>query len=119
MGSHESVTSFSPAGEIYGTWNGVGSNTGSINSSDFAAPAARCIIVPVLHGPSTERLSVELLDGDTGRVIEKMPMQDEDVQWEFWRVPVPGGTRRLRLLARDQGKAFGQWLAVATPAECR
>jgi hypothetical protein len=118
-GPHESVTSFTPAGEIYGTWHGSDSNIGTISSSNFAVPAAGCIIIPVLHGPSTARLSVELLDGDTNTVIEKMPMQDEDVQWEFWRVPIVGQARRLRLLARDQGKGFGQWLAVAAPAECR
>ncbi len=119
MGPHETVTSFNPASAVYGTWNGSDSQTGSISSSNFPVPAARCVIVPVLHGPSTAGLSVELLDGDRGTVIEKMPMQDEDVQWEFWRVPVPGQIQRLRLLARDQGEGFGQWLAVASPAECR
>ncbi len=119
MGPHELVTSFLPPGAIYGTWNGSDRTTGTISSSNFAVPAAPCVIVPVLHGPSTADLSVELLDSDTGRVIEKMPMQDEDVQWEFWRVPIPAGTRRLRLLARDEGQSFGQWLAVAAPAECR
>ncbi len=118
-GPHESITSFTPASPIYGTWNGSDSVTGSISTSDFAAPISRCITVPVLHGPSTAGLSLELLNDDTGKVIETIPMQDEDVQWEFWRIPIPEETSRLRLLARDQGTGFGQWLAVASPAECR
>ena len=119
MGPHEPITSFQPAGATYGTWNGSVNSSGAIRSSTFAVPANQCVIVPVLHGPSTAGLSVELLNGETETLIERMPMQDEDVQWEFWRVPIPQGVRRLKLVASDQGAGLGQWLAVASPAECR
>ncbi len=107
-----------PEGLQFGTWNGFDSHTGQIAFSPFPVPASGCLILPVLHGPSTDGLSVELQDNASGQVIESMPMQNEDVQWEFWRVTATPG-REVAEVARDYGKGAGQWLAIAAPVNCR
>ncbi len=108
-----------PAGEIYGSWNGSDAHTGEIASSAFAVPAGDCVVVPVLHGPATKNLAVEIVDANTGKTIGRVPMLDVDVQWEFWRIPIAAATERIEIRARDVGRGFGEWLGVATPDKCR
>jgi hypothetical protein len=107
-----------PPSPAYGSWHGSDGNTGEIASSEITAPENGCVIVPVLHGPSTKGLSVELLDTEQGTSFGRAPMQDRDVQWEFWRIPVPESVMRFRIVARDQGQGLGQWLAIAQPELC-
>jgi hypothetical protein len=108
-----------PPSPAYGSWHGSDGNTGVITSSEVATPENGCVIVPVLHGPSTKGLSVELLDSEQSTSFAQAPMQDRDVQWEFWRIPVPESVKRFRIVARDQGRGLGQWLAIAPPELCR
>ncbi len=108
-----------PPNPIYSSWSGNDANTGQMVSSIFPAPANRCMILPVLHGPSVEGQSAQIEDADTGKLVESIPMQDADLQWEFWRVPLDVGVKRLRVSARDQGRNYGQWTALGSPSECR
>ncbi len=104
-----------PPGRIYSSLSGT-TPTGRIVSSTFAAPANGCLILPVLHGPSIVGQSVDILDADTGSVLMHAPMQNEDVQWEFWRWSVPSSVKHLRISASDEDA--GAWTAISDPTEC-
>lgn len=108
-----------PNGPIYSSWAGSDRNTGEWQSSVFAVPTNGCVILPVLHGPRVEGLSVTLADADSNEVLAAAPMEDDDTRWNFWRVPVPPSTHRLRMTAADKGLGWGEWVAIANPAECR
>jgi hypothetical protein len=64
-------------------------------------------------------LSVTLLDADSQQVLAAAPMEDDDTVWHFWRFAVPSSTRRLRIKAVDEGQGWGEWVALANPAECK
>lgn len=108
-----------PPGSSYGSWSGSDANRGQIISSTFVNPPNACVILPILHGPEGGGLSVELIDSDTGQAIVSAPMQNGDTRWEYWRVPLSPSVHHLRVVARDQGDSWGEWLAVATPLTCR
>jgi hypothetical protein len=105
-----------PRGQIVGTWRDS-SITGEFRSSTFPAPTDRCLILPVLHGADSQLLSVKVVDGGTGREIATIPMQDNDLEWQFWRVPLDGA-KNLQIIAQDRGPGLREWLALATPARC-
>ena len=108
-----------PAGPIYSSWGGSDRDTGQWQSSAFATPANHCIILPVLHGPRVDGLSVTLTDDKSNQVIATAPMEDDATRWSFWRIPIPAATERVRVTASDTGTAWGQWVAIAGPDECR
>lgn len=108
-----------PANRIYGNWSQTRSGTDRITSSIFSNPTKGCFVLPVLHGPLLNGQSVEVRDGDTGEVFERVPMYSGDLQWEFWRVSVPASIQHLQITAESQGESQDQWLAIADPTECR
>ncbi len=108
-----------PAGPIYASWGGHDENTGRIASSIFPVPANSCIVLPVLHGPSVDGLFVDIVDADTGKGIASTPMQDGECQWQFWRVPITTTVKHARVIAQDQGRGWGQWLAMGGPRQCQ
>ncbi len=108
-----------PPGPVYSTWQGKDAAQASIESSAFAAPPDRCIVVPVLLGPLIQGLSVSLINDHTGQSFATVPMQERSRWWTFWRIPIPPEVDRVRMLAQDRGSGWGQWLAIATPHECR
>jgi hypothetical protein len=107
-----------PPGPIYGSWSGADINTGQIVSSSFPAPANRCLILPVLPGPDIGGQSVEVFDADTGELFAEIPMQQRELVWGFWRLSVPASAKHLRIIARDYGQAWGQWVAISDPTGC-
>jgi hypothetical protein len=108
-----------PSGPIYNSWSGSDANTGRIWSSSFSAPSDGCLIVPVLQGYHSDGLSAEVIDADTNQVIASIPFQNAPKQWTFWRIPVPTQAKHLRIRAQDDGRNWGEWLALGTPASCR
>ncbi|MBV8072739.1 MAG: hypothetical protein JO270_22740 [Acidobacteriaceae bacterium] len=104
---------------IFSTWQGSDALTATVESSAFTVPANRCLVLPVLTGPSTEHESVKLVDADTGQRVASAPMQDQSRAWAYWRMPIEPGMKRLRLLVRDDGAGWGQWIAVSAPRQCR
>ncbi len=107
-----------PRGPVYGSWSGADRRVGAIQSSSISVPIDGCLILPVFHGPSTKPLSVELRDAGNATILENIPMQDEDIQWEFWRIPLRASPK-VQIVASDQGKNNGEWLAIGTPAQCK
>lgn len=108
-----------PPGAVYSSWSGADVNTGQIVSSVFAAPANGCFILPVLLGPIVGGQSVEIRDGDTGQILEHIPMQDAEFLWEFWRISLSASVKHVQIAAQDQGRDWGEWMAISDPAECR
>lgn len=105
--------------DFYGSWSGSDANTGRITSSNFTAPRNACLILPVLQGPGAGGLSAGIVDADSGRVLASVPFQNAVKQWTFWRLPFDAPAERLRIVAEDQGKDWGEWLAVGNPVLCR
>src|SRR5207248_1772671 len=104
-----------PGAPIHSSWSGADANFGELSSGAFASPASACIVLPVLHGPSVEGLAVSLLDADTGSVITTIPLRNIDMNWQFWRIYINPASKALKIVARDQGTGWGQWLAVSDP----
>lgn len=108
-----------PAGPVYASWSDNDANTGRLTSSIFPVPRSGCLILPVLQGPRANGLSVDLLDADTNQVVASSQFKNGPTTWTFWRMTPPAETKRLRIVAEDQGKDWGEWLAVANPNECK
>lgn len=108
-----------PPGPIYSTWQSGPEQKAAIESSVFATPPGQCVVVPVLTGPSIQGLSVNVVNHASGQAVASVPMQDRSRWWAFWRVPIPPGADRVRIMAEDRGVKWGQWVAIAAPHECR
>jgi hypothetical protein len=108
-----------PQGAIRSTWNGSDANIAEITSNVFDAPQNDCLVLPVLSGPRTAGISYELEDADSGRAITSVPFLDDQIQWTYWRVQLDPAIKHLRIVARDQGQDWGEWVAAGTPAPCR
>jgi hypothetical protein len=103
----------------YQSWSGADANTGVLSSNVFAVPTGNCVAVGAAHGPSTIGLSLRMLDGDTGKEIASLAMNSGDLAWRFFAFQAPDGVKRLTIVAEDQGRDWGQWLAVGPPLYCR
>lgn len=108
-----------PSTPIYNSWSGNDGNTGHIVSSSFAAPPEACLVLRVLQGYHSGGLSTEIMDADTNQALADIPFQDAPKQWTFWRITLPRSAKRLRILAEDSGKDWGEWIALASPTSCR
>ena len=108
-----------PPGPIFSTWQGSDAEQGAVESSAFAVPPNRCVVLPVLTGASLPGESVKLVNADTGQTVAEPPMQDRLRAWAYWQIPINPGVNRLRLVVQDKGSGWGQWVAVAAPHECR
>lgn len=109
----------SPHGLVYSTWNGSDANTGEITSSAFDAPLDGCVILPVLHGPSVDGLAVNVWDAQGNRLMGTLQMMDGDQEWHYWRLHLPAKIKRLFVSASDQGRGWGQWVAIGQPSRCK
>ncbi len=104
--------------EFLASWSGNDANTGSIISSPITAPANRCVILPVLHGPEVDGLSAKVVNAEMGELIATAPMQGAGTQWRYWRVPLDPGVKHFRIEAADEGRGWGEWLAIGAPSQC-
>jgi hypothetical protein len=108
-----------PQGRIYSSWGNSDRDQGGWHSSAFDTPVGGCLILPVLHGPRVEGLSVTVTDVNSGDVLATAPMQDGMTDWNFWRVQITGATKRIQVNASDTGIGWGEWVALTDPANCR
>ncbi len=107
-----------PSASTLYSWSGHDSNTGQA-SAEFLAPANACVVLPIVHGPSIGGASAQLTDADSERVLAELPFREHDPLWTLWRVPLSSSVKRLRFVAIDNGRKWGQWLAVSTPLQCK
>jgi len=103
----------------YESHAGNDANTGVLTSAPFAKPAASCLALASMHGPSVEGLSERLINADTKETIASVPQVGSDIVWSFWRVDLPPDVRHLQIVAQDQGAGRGQWLAIGEPHLCQ
>ncbi len=104
---------------FFSSWVHSDGDTGAIHSEAFDVPAGHCLILPVVHGPTSSQLSVEVQNGSNGSLVARVPMRDADTQWLFWRLDVPKDINTVSIVATDDGPSWGQWVAIGPPAECR
>lgn len=109
----------SPHRHVYSTWNGSDANTGEITSSAFDAPLDGCVILPVLHGPSVDGLAVNVWDAQSNRLMGTLQMLEGDQEWHYWRLHLSANIKRLFVSASDQGRGWGQWVAIGQPSRCK
>lgn len=104
---------------VQSSWAGADSNTGTITTSVFSAPANGCLVLPVLHGPVGDRVSIAVKEAGTGTAILNETLhQDDRQEWKFWRLQLRPG-EKISIVAKDEGNGWGEWLAVGSPYTCR
>ena len=104
-----------PPATPYNSWQERDDHTGQF-VAEFAPPANGCVSAGVLHGPSIGGLSAQFIDADTGTVLANFPLREHDNVWSVWKVYTH--VRRVRFVATDNGKEWGQWIAVSGPLFC-
>jgi hypothetical protein len=107
-----------PATPIYNSWSGNDAHVGRIASSTFSAPNQGCLILPVLQGYHSGALSTELINADTNELVTRIPFQDTSKAWIFWRISFPPSIKHLRIVAEDNGRNWGEWIALGGPSSC-
>jgi len=104
-----------PPSGPYNSWQQRDDNTGQY-TAEFAPPGNGCVSAGLLHGPSIGGLSAQFIDADTGTVLGDFPFREHDSVWSVWKVYTH--VRRVRFVATDNGKEWGQWMAVSGPLFC-
>jgi len=107
-----------PGARWFGSWSGSDANVGRIEWPLQARKGDNEIGVPFLTGPLTLGLAIRLVDTATGEVLQQLePVPASEREWGVWRVQLPpdAALRQLTIVAVDQGKGWGNWLAVAVP----
>jgi hypothetical protein len=117
-GFHPSVGTLS--GEIlFGSYSGSDRNRGTLTSAPFATAGQGCIALPIAHGPSIGGQSITLVAADNGEDLGAVRLQQDNGNWRYWAIYFSPGVPVLRIVAKDRGAEFGQWLAVGEPHACQ
>jgi hypothetical protein len=72
----------------------------------------------VAHGPSVGGQSVRLVEPESGKTVQPIPVSETTGNWQFWRIELQG-IDKLRIVAEDNGSQWGQWVAVGEPHWCQ
>jgi hypothetical protein len=116
-GFHASVGTL--AGEtLFGSYSGRDANVGTLTSAPFDAGPAGCIVLPIAHGPSIVGQSIRLVAADSCEDLGGIRLDESTGNWRYWAVHFSRDATRLRIVAKDQGAQFGQWVAVGEPHVC-
>ncbi len=103
-------------GPFLSSWNGSDQSTGEIISSEITAPADRCVVLPIVHGPSIVNLSVRIAYSGG---VQEVPLRPDDTDWTFWQIRLPSEVNRFTIRATDHGVGWGQWLGIGGPRTCK
>jgi hypothetical protein len=103
------------AGLVYGSWSGEDSNVGSLRMGPLRAGRQTVIGIPLVTGPNSGGLSIQVLNAATGQVIAALNPPPVHVTWWVWKVVLPGPDTSIEIVAHDAGTDYGQWLAFAQP----
>jgi hypothetical protein len=101
---------------IYGSWAGDAA-TGTIRFGPFRVSGAVALVLPLVTGPSTEGLSLEVRNARTHTALYELAPIPVTREWILLRVPIPLGasTEALEVVATDSGRGWGQWFAIGSP----
>jgi hypothetical protein len=101
-------------GPVYGSF--PDGETGSVRMGPFHLDGRTGIAVPVVTGPETHGLLLQVRDAATKEVLAQMDPPPVRTTWWAWRPDLPEGKElNLEIVAEDKGKGWGQWIAVAWP----
>ncbi len=101
-------------GAVYGSWVGNDANTGRLTLAALPVPPSRRIVIPFVTGPSASNVSIVIRDS-AGRELMKSQLASP-MKWSALAVELPlsaGAT--IDLSADDDGKGWGQWMAIGAP----
>lgn len=104
------------SGIAYGSWSGDDANTGMLTYSGISLKYGP-IFLPFATGPNTDNQAIQLVDAGTGEIIStiRAPVQK---QWVLLKVALPTtsvGPPEIEMQFIDNGKEWGQWMAVGPP----
>jgi hypothetical protein len=105
-----------PRGTVYSSrqhwegdhWKPEGPKGNGVLTASFPTPPGQCLVLPLLHGPSVDGLSVTA----NGAAVS---FQNGETAWTYARIPLHGPAATLTVSARHPDI----WLAVGEPQECR
>ncbi|HMF77346.1 MAG TPA: hypothetical protein VK604_16930 [Bryobacteraceae bacterium] len=89
-------------------FEGDNPKTSLLMTASVPTPADHCLVLPVLHGPSVEGVSVAV---DHLAV----PLQDKETTWTYFRIASDGPSTMLEISAQNPNV----WIAAGEPQECR
>jgi hypothetical protein len=103
-------------GAGYGSYVAKGdAGVGSLTWAGTVPPGVTALAIPILTGPTGSAASFSVINDDTGVAIASLSAPPPIKTWKLWRVPVPANVTSFRLVAQDNGTAWGEWTAVGTP----
>jgi hypothetical protein len=114
-GQHASTGEPVIDGPAFGSWSGADANQGEATIGPFVAPEG-AFALPIVTGPSTHGQSITVEDAETGELYIRFKPAVR-TQWStlLLTLPIDKADRPLRLVAKDQGDQWGQWMAIGLP----
>ena len=103
-------------GAVYGSWSGSDANVGSLRLGPYRIRQPAAIAIPLVTGPDSGGLSVQVLNTKTGKPIASLSPLPRHDKWWSWNVALPPEPEAgIEIVAEDAGSAWGQWLAIGVP----
>jgi hypothetical protein len=104
------------AGSAYGSWSGDDANTGMLTYGGISLKHGP-VYLPFVTGPNTDNLVIQLIDAGTGKIVSTIspPVRGD---WALLKVALPTtyvGPTEIEMRFIDNGKGWGQWMAVGPP----
>jgi hypothetical protein len=96
-------------GRAWGSWVGHDQFVGVIRVGPFVPPAGS--FLPVVTGPSIDGISATITEVGSGRVLARLPPFRLQ-RWVAWRLPA--SSEGIEIEIRDDGRGWGQWIAIGT-----
>ena len=115
-GQNNAAESVPLAGGAYGSWSGDDANTGVLTYSNISLKSGP-VYLPFVTGPKTDDLEIQLIDAETGKTISTI-RPPALVGWVLLKVELPttyAGPTEIEMRFIDNGKGWGQWMAVGPP----
>jgi hypothetical protein len=116
-GMHASAGGSALCQNIRGSYGPEGDkDTSDVLWAGRSPTALSAIAIPVVAGPDPTNTRVGVMvDGNERAMLESSPPA-----WRAWRVqtPIPEGSR-IEVRVADNGRNFGQWIAICAPRMIR
>ena len=108
--------------ELFGSYTPAGrdANRGTIKLGPFGVHRPLSIGIPLITGPDQTRLSVTVINHDTGAAIAELRPPPNVPRWAIWRADIlPTLASQFDVIAKDEGDRWGEWLAIGYPLQLR
>ena len=115
-GAYPGVPSFRQVEKHYGTWTGGFKGTGELRMLIRNPSGYTHINIPYVSGPVIPDASIRLINPETEEEIGIVRPFPNSEQWRVIRFDLPNDTKSIELIARDDGKAWGQWMGIGIPS---